>query len=369
MTASLQAQEPPGDDGIDVDLGEAYYKNSREEETRWTGEIIASIKRALDKRYAEGRRPALRDAHAFDTGCVKAIFRVDPNLKPELRHGMFVPGKGYAAWIRFSNGNSEQRSRFIPDARGMAIKLIGVPGDKLIGDEKNTHDIVLISNPAFFVDDLERYHATLEAFLRGSLWDQFVVALLKLRFPDEIWRALRVNLLLISNPLFRQYWSMTPYRLGADAPARMAVKYTAKPRIGQRSPWSSRAGAFLSWGYSLKQEMNDTLARTEFYFDFYVQRRVGDRTPIEDSKIVWPEEISAPEHVAKIIIPSQNIMSQDQARFCENLSFNPWNCLPEHKPLGLVNRVRRSAYRSISEYRHALNRVPKIEPTGDETFV
>jgi hypothetical protein len=115
--------------------------------------------------------------------------------------------------------------------------------------------------------------------------------------------------------------------------------------------------------------MNDTLARGEFYFDFYVQRYVDDRTPIEDSKVVWEEYISPPEHVAKIIIPSQNITSREQARFCENLSFNPWNCLPEHKPLGLVNRVRRSVYRSISEHRHGLNRTPKTEPTGNETFV
>jgi catalase len=108
------------------------------------------------------------------------MFRVDADLKPELRHGIFVPGREYVAWIRFSNGNSEKHHRIVPDARGMAIKLIGVPGNKLLGDEKNTHDIILISNPAFFVDDLVRYQATLQEFLKGSLWDQFVVALLKL---------------------------------------------------------------------------------------------------------------------------------------------------------------------------------------------
>ncbi len=164
------AAQLPADDGIDADLGEAYYQNSREAEEHWTNEIIATIKRALEKRYAEGRRPAVRDAHAFDNGCVKAIFRVDSDLRPDLQRGLFVAGHEYRAWIRFSNGNSEQKSRLIPDARGMAIKLIGVAGDKLIGDEKNTHDIILISNPAFFVDDLERYQATLEAFLRGGLW-------------------------------------------------------------------------------------------------------------------------------------------------------------------------------------------------------
>ena len=356
------------DDDLDVDLGEAYYQGSKETEQHWIREIIGTIRGALDKRYADGRRPALRDAHAFDNGCVKAMFRVDADLKPELRHGIFVPGREYPAWIRFSNGNSEKHHRIVPDARGMAIKLIGVPGNKLLGDEKNTHDIILISNPAFFVDDLVRYQATLQEFLKGRLWDQFVVALLKLK-PAEMLRATLVNFIWISNPLFHQYWSMTPYRLGARAPERTAVKYTAKPRLGKMPPFYSKLLTYFSWGFSLKQEMNDTLERSEFYFDFYVQRRVDDRTPIEDSKVVWPEDVSPPEHVAKIVIPSQHIMSKDQALFCENLTFNPWNCLPEHKPLGLVNRVRKSVYRSISEHRHGLNRTPKIEPTGDETFV
>ena len=33
------------------------------------------------------------------------------------------------------------------DARGMAIKLTGVPGEKLMDDEKHTQDFVLISHP------------------------------------------------------------------------------------------------------------------------------------------------------------------------------------------------------------------------------
>jgi hypothetical protein len=36
--------------------------------------------------------------------------------------------------------------------------------------------------------------------------------------------------------------------------------------------------------------------------------------------------------------------------------------------LGLVNRVRKVAYREISRLRHDLNSAPRAEPTGDETF-
>lgn len=38
--------------------------------------------------------------------------------------------------------------------------------------------------------------------------------------------------------------------------------------------------------------MNLALARSEMWFDFYVQRFVDDwRTPIEDSKVEWTEDV------------------------------------------------------------------------------
>src|SRR5262249_26153593 len=52
----------------------------------------------------------------------------------------------------------------------------------------------------------------------------------------------------------------------------------------------------------------------------------------------------------------------------ENLSFSPWHCLPDHKPLGAVNRVRRAVYIAISKRRRELNGAPQFEPIGDETF-
>ena len=115
--------------------------------------------------------------------------------------------------------------------------------------------------------------------------------------------------------------------------------------------------------------MNNTLAGNEVWFDFYVQRYVDEEhTPIEDLKVEWSEDISKPQRVGRIIIPIQDCMSPEQAVFCENLSFSPWHTLAEHRPLGLVNWVRKIAYREISTLRHELNHAPRQEPTGDEMF-
>jgi hypothetical protein len=363
---STAPSNPEDHDAIDSALGERYYKDRKDLEEKYTDEIIDVIRRAIEKGF-QLRGVARRDAHAFDNGCVRAIFRVDPDLDPRLQHGVFIPGREYRAWIRFSNGNSEARSRLWPDARGMAIKLTGVEGPKLLDDEKHTQDFILISHPVFFVDDLERYKATLEAFLKGGIVDQYARAPFKLR-GREIWLSFVANLLWISNPLFHQYWSMTPYQLGLDPPRKLAVKYTAKPRAVPKRTLFRRVAPYFRWRFSLKGEMKHTLAGGERCFDFYVQRYVDQRTPIEDSKIEWTEVISKPEHVASIIIPPQDLMSAEQGTFCENLSFSPWHGLSEHKPLGLVNRVRKRVYLAISEHRHNLNRASKLEPTGDERF-
>src|SRR5262249_10101820 len=346
--------KPPQDvtDDLDTALGERYYEGSQASEEKHTRELVDSIARAIDLRFKQGQRPARRDAHAYDHGCVRAIFTVDADLPDHLHQGIFRPGVQYKAWIRFSNGNFVARPAFFPDARGMAIKLMGVPGDKMLDDEKYTQDFILISHPHFFVDDLKRYKALLDLFLRGGLFEQYVAPLFKLR-PLEYILALKANWNFAVNPLFQQYWSMTPYRLGVDPEKKFAVKYTAKPRLKSMPGFFRRHLTRLGWNFSLKEQMNNTLAGSEVWFDFYVQRYVDDwHTPIENSKVEWT---STPERVGRIIIPIQDCMSPEQAVFCENLSFSPWHTLPEHRPLGLVNRVRKIAYREISKLRHALN--------------
>jgi hypothetical protein len=354
-----------GPDDIDIQLGEQYYQGRKEVEERLTNEIIDVIHQYIEKRFREGRRPALRDAHAKDNGLVKAIFRVDSDLDPELRQGIFVPGREYKAWIRFSNGNSEPRSDRSPDARGMAIKLMDVKGPKLLDDERETQDFIMINSPTFFVDDLERYKETLREFLTPGIVAQNL-SVLKLKGRERL-LALKANFMVITNPLATQYWSTTPYRLGLEPSRKTAIKFTAKPRMEEQPGLLSRSMAFLSSDFSLKEEMQKALVG-ERRFDFYIQRYVDHRTPIENTTVEWEESVSPPRHVATIVIPPQQLLSAERGVFCENLSFSPWHCLPEHKPLGAINRVRRVAYLKNSEHRHQLNGVPRSEPTGDETI-
>jgi hypothetical protein len=78
--------------------------------------------------------------------------------------------------------------------------------------------------------------------------------------------------------------------------------------------------------------------------------------PVEDATIVWKKSDSPFVTVAHIEIPAQEFDTLQQNEFCENLSFNPWHALPDHRPVGVFNRVRKALYSEVAKYRWAANR-------------
>ena len=63
-----------------------------------------------------------------------------------------------------------------------------------------------------------------------------------------------------------------------------------------------------------------------------------------------------------LLVGSMPFDTAEQNSFCENLSFSPWHCLDDHRPLGGINRARRFVYQYISALRHELNQAPSKEP-------
>jgi len=102
-------------------------------------------------------------------------------------------------------------------------------------------------------------------------------------------------------------------------------------------------------------------------FDFTVQLR-NDATPdvVDNPKLEWDEKKYPAQTVAVITIPPQSFYSFEQMRFCENLSYTPWHALPEHRPVGQMNDIRKEVYLASSKLRHDINGTPPTEPTGSE---
>lgn len=331
---------------IDAELGEALQANEEQIAEQIAAAVSAQIEREFIERESEGgKRRALRDAHPKSHGCVEAEFRVNDDVRPELAQGVFVPGKSYRAWIRFSNGSPKRKPDIERDVRGMAIKLLDVPGDKILPEEREarTQDFVLMSSPKFFMDDAARYLRFSRAVASGNRLKAFLAL------------GLRGSLIAIkaspkiASPLETRYWSAVPYRLG-DGPRKQAVKYSASlhPAPVSKAIPSDAGPNFL------RETMVKQLAAGEARFDFLVQPR-GPRMSVENTMVEWEEKDAPFVQVATITIPRQQFDTDERNDFGEHLSFTPWHALPAHRPLGSVNRIRRVVYQAVSEKRHDLN--------------
>ncbi|MEG2357893.1 MAG: catalase family protein [Acinetobacter sp.] len=334
--------------GIDPVLGESLYPN----EEAIAEEIADAIERSIRKQYSPGN--ALRDAHPKAHGCVRAEFHVLPTLPNRLAKGVFIPGKTYQAWIRFSNGSRDAAKADIKrDARGMAIKLLAVPGKKIIDGEAATQDFIMINHPVFFANEPGRYRSLIQDINSDSF-------LKKLHIPFALGPkgtmiALSLNT-QISNPLQARYWSMVPYQLGLGS-ERQAVKYSARACSAERDLMPEHPSHNF-----LRDALKNSLQKKDACMEFLVQPRTSNKLSVEDSMTEWKETDAPFYPVAVIRIPEQVFDTPDQNKFCENLSFMPWHSLPEHKPLGAVNRLRKVIYDRISRVRHEMNTANRQEP-------
>ncbi len=290
--------------------------------------------------------PARRDAHPKGHGVVRAEFRIFDDLPPELRVGLFATPRRYDAWIRYSNGNPTPQADSKGDGRGMAIKLMDVADSP-----STTQDFILINHPVFAARTVVDYLALEQA---NPFWRFFVPGFNPFKFRvHEALIAFAILRKKVNNLLNIRYWSMSAYRFGDSA-----CKYSARP-AGPGSPYITTDGPDF-----LRANLARHLAERDAEFDFMVQRRTRpDAMPVEDPTIAWSETDAPFVPVARITIPKQNFDSPEQMAFCENLSFAPWHCIDAHRPLGGLNRLRRSVYQTISRVRHELNHTARKEPT------
>jgi hypothetical protein len=115
--------------------------------------------------------------------------------------------------------------------------------------------------------------------------------------------------------------------------------------------------------------MARTLNEREVLFDIMIQFQVdANKMPIEDASIEWSPRLSPFIPIALLRLPIQTFDSAAQLAFARNLSFNPWHCIADHRPLGNQNRARKTIYLELSRLRQAMNAEAHIEPTGDESF-
>ena len=321
--------------------------------------MIATIAAYMRSQYRPGeyQRGGNTKTHAI----VRAEFVVHDGLPKHLRQGVFAQPKTYRAWVRFS-GPGPDSPKDIDDVgfASIAIKLMGVPGPKLMDDESQTQDFTAVCTPTFVTPDIDANIQLQTEILKYTPGLYFFRPrshhLLDL-LMQSWWNQTQ------SNPLDVRYWSCVPYLLGEG----QAMMYSVKPRkrVRTRIP---RVPLRPPDNY-LRDATAATLGRTGVEFDFMLQVQVDPhRMPIENAAVRWPEKLSPFVTVATLRIPQQTFDTTAQMAFAHNLSYNPWHCIPEHRPLGNQSRARLKMYYELAKLRQSENQTPHIEPTGDEKF-
>jgi catalase len=313
--------------------------------------------------------PMLRDQHPKSHGCVQGELIVEEDIPETMKVGVFKESKTYLIWIRFSNGGSDRNPKtgdFVPDTvgdvRGMAIKLMDVEGEMVLPEpeHKGEQDFVLMNHPTFFIRDVQGYidfFPIVKAIREGKI-------IFKPGEPPQVPAELQANFQAIAyafpllqkikakvttSPLEIPYWSATPYKLG-----NQAIKFSVVPHATGENFNPENAADKSNY---LREAMTQHLASKDACFDFKIQLQTDAvKMPVEDPTIEWDEQKSPYVKVATIKITQQNFNTEERKYFDEKQSFSPWHNLPEHQPLGGVNRARKRIYGELAKFRNKINK-------------
>ena len=298
----------------------------------------------IDLNVQAQKGPDLRKDHPKSHGLVWGEFKVEHNIPEALQVGIFAQPKIYPMWMRLSNaGSIEKRGQFKsdldPDVRAMAIKLLQVEGEKVLDDEQETQDFLLINHPTFFVHDAQGFANLMKVTVGRANEDEMRSLAPTMAVLNTIGSK------QVTNPLAIQYWSTTPYQLGSQS-----MKFSVKPHQ-QDPPGTTPTSPTYLRESVVKYLSTDSQDAT---FDFLVQLYVNEeKTPIEDPMQEWTERDSPLIKLATISIPAQKFDFAERQRLDEGMAFMAWHTLPAHAPLGGVNLARKKVYQEMVKARRS----------------
>jgi len=305
--------------------------------------------RALQERRARGGA-AGRALHLKGQGGLAAEFTVLPDLPAHARQGLFAEPKTYRAFVRYSNGAGVRQPDGKPDVRGVAIKVLGVPGRKLIPglEDATTQDFLLIQSAATPFADVDEFVWFVVAAERPALLlPRAIFRLGPVRAIQLISRLVKGLSKPVASVATSRYWSALPIRFAAHAVKCALTPHEAPDPAAPVGREPER----------LATELAARLARGPVTYDFQGQFYVDDeKTPIESSTKEWLEADAPFVTVAHLTLPKQDVGSAEAralAERIETLSFDPWHALEAHRPLGAMMRARNAAYRLSTQGRAA----------------
>jgi hypothetical protein len=257
--------------------------------------------------------------------------------------GIFAEnGARFPLFARFSNGSSRPQSDKTPDARGFALKLVGVPGRKLIPglEDELTQDFLCIADAALPFRDPHEFMAFVRAAKDGPL--PLVPRLFgSLGFGNgvAVLRRLTKGKKVTS-------FATTDFHTGAPiAFGGAAAKLGLFPLGSDTSP--SPGG-----DDGLRADLLRRLEAGPLSWAVRAQLFVDDTTtPIEDTSVTW----SGPWlDLGRVTLKKRDpVRGAELDALVDGFSFDPWHATEAHRPLGAIMRARGAVYGASVKARSA----------------
>ncbi len=329
----------------------------------------------ITRKMASRYRHAYRPVHAKSHGILLGTLEV-PNLPEHLAQGLFAkPDASYAALMRFSTNPGDLLTDKVSSPRGLAIKFIGVEGEKTSNHTGAlTQDLVMINANKFGAPDPQGFLKQLKQFDQGldvgeggkeviSTAARAANAVLKaVHLPSATLEGIGAA---ATHPLGEAFSTVAPLRFG---------EYVAKVGV---SPGSDNLKELVGQSIDLDDYnalellIQKFMRDNDVVWDVKVQLALDEpgvaaedkKFAIEDASKEWPEEESPWQTVGRIVVPAQEAYSDARQTYVdERMSFSPWHALLAHQPLGGVMRSRLKAYEEAIKYRAQRNDRERVEP-------
>jgi Catalase len=346
-----------------VDLNYLPYSDSIEgaqpDEAEITEQIVASMGR-VNRKIFDKHRHAVRDAHAKSHGILKGELEVYPDMTGHLRQGIFATVKRFPVIVRLSTAPGDLQSDRSPSLYGMAIKVLGVTGNKILSkDEGHNQDFLLVNHPVMPFGNVAAYWAFQQMMEKLAESSSEPATTEK---PSDAASMLPASLRAVSavpysHILGESFHSMAALRFGS-----YVAKLSAAPL--SNSVRSLTGTSVPDTDSALRDLVVDFFRNNSAEYELRAQLLTDlEQMPIEDASVLWPENLSPHQPIGKLTFPAQDPYSPGRRVYADDvLSFNPWHCIEEHRPLGSIMRIRIKAYEMSSSFRHQMNAQPRLEP-------
>ncbi len=325
---------------------------------------------AIQQRTHADTGYAYRAVHAKAHGYLRATFEVLPGLAPALAQGLYAKPATYDAIMRFSTTPGDILDDAVSSPRGVALKIIGVPGARLPGSEADaTQNYVLGNSPSFQVGTAAAFLKQLK--LLAATTGRAETAKQALSVLSRTANAALAQVGLKSATLTTLAGQATTELLGDSFYSQAALlhgDYFAKVAIAPVSPdlvaLSGRALNLSDHPDAIREGVQRYFKAMPAVWELRVQLATDlEAMPIEDAAKQWSEDESPYLPVARITAAPQETWTDEWRHLVEDrLAFNPWVGLAAHRPLGSIQRARRPAYAAARDYRGRANGVDIAEP-------